>query len=441
VSGNQAKVVDTVMTGADQGHARRVLIAAPYASERSGGAAALPLGLFTRLRARAIETWLVTHESARAELTGLLPASELRRVVFAPGLHGFGLLSRWRTRLPSGLRTIAWGITQVERQVAMVPVIRRLVQELAIDVVHQPVSVSPVIPSPLRRLGAPVVMGPLDGGMELPPAFSSRDSAAYAMTKAARPIASRVLNQLIRGRLDADAVLIANARTRRLLPSPARENAIEEPEIWVDLAAWPLPAETVQTSDDLAAPAVTRFLFVGRLVNWKAVDILLDAFAEVRRGTPARLDIVGDGRERTQLAAQARRLSCDADVVFHGWLSPLACARQMRDCDVFVSAALQEAGGMAVLEAMASGRPVVATAWGGHLHSVTDTTGILVDVSSRDALVRGLVEAMTRLARDPDLRSRLGAAGRRRVEERYDVNLLIDRRLRAYDRVCAARRG
>lgn len=428
------------MNAADQGRARRVLIVAPYVSERAGGAAALPLGLFTGLRARAIETWLLTHESARAELAGLLPASELRRVVFAPSLPGFGSLSRWRHRLPSGLRTIAWGITQVERQVAMVPVIRRLVEELAIDVVHQPVGVSPVIPSPLIRLGAPVVMGPLDGGMDLPPAFANRDSAVYALTKAARPIVSRTLNQVIRGRLAADAILIANARTGRLLPRRTRENAIEEPEIWVDLAAWPQSADTVRRSDARATPAVTRFLFVGRLVQWKAVDILLDAFAEVRKTVPARMDIVGDGRERDRLAVQARRLGCSPNVVFHGWLGPRHCARQMRDCDVFVSAALQEAGGIAVLEAMASGRPVVATAWGGHLQSVTDATGILVDVSSRDVLVSGLAEAMTRLARDPELRSRLGAAGRHRVEERYDVNVLVDRRLQAYDRVCTVRR-
>lgn len=428
------------MGGPDQGRTRRVLIVAPQASERAGGAALLPLRLFTGLRARSVEAWLVTHDSARAELTGLLPASELRRVVFAPSLPGFGSLSRWRRRLPSGLRTLAWGITQLERQFAMVPVIRRLVGELGIDVVHQPVTVSPVIPSPLTRLGAPVVMGPLDGGMDLPQAFADRDSAAYALVKAARPVASRVLNQLIRGRVKADAVLIANARTRKLLPRPARENAIEEPEIWVDLATWPRPAETVARSD-CAAPAVTRFVFVGRLVHWKAVDMVLDAFAEVRKQVPARLDIAGDGRERDRLAEQAHRLGCDADVVFHGRLSQQDCARLMQACDVFVSAALQEAGGMAVLEAMASGLPVVAAAWGGHLHSVTGATGILVDVSSRDALVRGLAEAMTRLARDPGLRSRLGAAGRRRVEQRYDLDVLIDQRLRTYDQVCATRRG
>jgi glycosyltransferase involved in cell wall biosynthesis len=86
-----------------------------------------------------------------------------------------------------------------------------------------------------------------------------------------------------------------------------------------------------------------------------------------------------------------------------------------------------------------SGRPVIVTAWGGHLDTVDDTVGILVDVSSPAALVDGLAAAMVRLANDPGLRSRLDAAGRRRVEERYDWNELTGQRLCIYHRLVPAR--
>jgi hypothetical protein len=108
----------------------------------------------------------------------------------------------------------------------MVPVARGLVRELAIDVVPQPISVSPVIPSPLTQLGAPVIMGPLNGGMELPPAFRDRDSRLYAPTKAARSVVATALNRLLRGRLEADAVLVANDRTRSLLPESIRSGPL-----------------------------------------------------------------------------------------------------------------------------------------------------------------------------------------------------------------------
>jgi glycosyltransferase involved in cell wall biosynthesis len=412
-----------------------------YASERAGGAGSIPLRLFGRLRARGIEeVWLLTHVSARDELSELLTPAEFQRVIFAPGLRGFGPVFTWGRHLPTGLRTIAWGITQLQRQVAMVPVARRLVRELAIDVVHQPVSVSPVTPSPLTRLGAPVVMGPLNGGMDLPPAFGGRDSFLYTLTKSARPVAATVMNHLVRGRPEADALLVANDRTRSLLPRSARERAIQLSDIGVVLSSW-VPAEGSRRGADDGLPgSPARFLFVGRLVGWKGVDVLLDAFALVRKRVPARLEIVGDGPELDRLTEQAANFGLGGEVRFSGWLEPAECARRMRACDVFVSPSLQESGGIAVLEAMACARPVIATAWGGHLSTVDSSTGVLVDVTSRETLVEGLADAMIRLAGDPALRSRLGAGGRRRVETSYDWDVLVDRLLEIYDQVCASRR-
>ena len=432
--------------GSDGRQAQRVLVVGHYASERTGGAGSIPLRLFGRLRARGVEAWLLTHVSSRGELRELLSAAEFERVIFAPSLRGFGPIFTWGERLPTGLRTIAWGITQLERQVAMVPAIRRLVRELAIDVVHQPISVSPVTPSPLRRLGAPVVMGPLNGGMELPPAFADRDSSLYALTKAARPVVAAVMNQIMRGRPEADVVLVANDRTRSLLPKSVRKSAIEISDIGVVLTSWPAPDEPSAAADTAAPDTATqgsaaRFLFVGRLVGWKGVDILLDAFALVRERIPVSLEIVGDGPERSALAEQAVRIGCEAGVSFRGWLEPADCAVRMRTCDVYVSPSLQESGGIAVLEAMACARPVIAAAWGGHLSSVDETVGVLVDVSSRSSMVQALADAMVRLAGDPGLRSRLGAAGRRRVSERYDWDVLVDRTLRIYAEARTARAG
>lgn len=410
----------------------RVLVVAHQASEKGGGAGALPLRLFGRLRARGVEAWLVTHDSTRTELGGLLPANELSRVVFVPSLPGFARVFTWGKSLPSGSRTIAWWITQLERQIAMVPVVRRLVRDLAIDVVHQPLSVSPVTPSPLARLGVPVVMGPLIGGMELPPAFRNRDSGLAALVKKARPPVARAMNRVIRGRLRADVLLVADERTRSLLPVRARQHAVTATIIGVELGAWPAPDGQPGHGARPYPADPTRFLFTGRLVDWKGVDILLESFARAAQQVPARLDIVGDGPERARLQAQASRLGCAESVRFLGWRDPSGCARCLQACDVFLSAALLECGGIAVLEAMASGRPVIATAWGGHLDTVDPAAGILVDVSSPDALVDGLASAMVRLAADPELRWRMGAAGRRLVEERYDWDKLADQRLRIY---------
>lgn len=178
----------------------RVLVAAHQASERRGGAAAISIRLFGRLRASGTEAWLVTHDSERAELRETWRAAEFNRVFFVPSLPGLQPVFTWGERLPPGLRSIAWGITQLERQAAMAPAVRRLVRDLGIDVVHQPISVSPVMPSPLTRVGAPVVMGPLNGGMTAPPAFRDRDSGLVALIHRARSPLALAANTIVRGR-------------------------------------------------------------------------------------------------------------------------------------------------------------------------------------------------------------------------------------------------
>lgn len=344
----------------EQAHdgARRVLIVAHYASERLGGEGAIPLRLFRGLRARGVEAWLVTHDSDRAELAELLPGEQLRRVAFVPSLPGFGWVFTRGRGLPTSVRTIKWAITQLERQFAMAPVARRLVRELNIDVVHQPISVSPVLPSALTRLGAPVVMGPLNGGMDLPPAFRSRDSRPYAAVKTLRPLVSSIVHRLVRGRVEAAVVLVANERSRRLLPSGVRGRVERLPETGVVLRDWPDPVPSGSRADG----EPVRFMFIGRLVDWKAVDVLLDAFALLDGDVPAELEIIGDGPQRARLERRAAELGIAGRVAFRGWFDPARCAGALGDCDVYVSPSLQESGGIAVLEAMAGARPVIAAA-------------------------------------------------------------------------------
>ena len=163
----------------------RVLIASHYTSERLGGEAAIPLRLYKRLRRRGVAAWLVAHDSDREELTAEF-AAEPERLVLTSSLPGMGPVFPLGEKLPDGPRAVAWAVTQLERQLAMVPVIRRLVSELGIDVVHQPIGIAPGVPSPLRRLGAPLVVGPLNGGMVMPPAFRDRDPRLARVTQALR---------------------------------------------------------------------------------------------------------------------------------------------------------------------------------------------------------------------------------------------------------------
>ena len=106
------------------------------------------------------------------------------------------------------------------------------------------------------------------------------------------------------------------------------------------------------------------YLFLGQLIDLKAVDLLLEAFAAVVAQTDAVLEIIGDGDIRGQVEAQTDRLGIDSSVVFSGWLSQQQCDLKLQQADALVLPSLREGGGAVVLEAMALGLPVLATNWG-----------------------------------------------------------------------------
>jgi glycosyltransferase involved in cell wall biosynthesis len=164
-------------------------------------------------------------------------------------------------------------------------------------------------------------------------------------------------------------------------------------------------------AEDLVIGTVARFDPV------KDLDVLLRAFARLLRDLhAARLFMVGNGPESARLRALAQDLGVGGRVVFAG---PLPDAiRCLPLVDLYVSASRREGLPMALLEAMACERAVVATRAPGHVDAVEDgVTGLLVPIG--DALA--LAEAAAVLLREPARRRALGEAGRMRVERHFTL--------------------
>lgn len=185
----------------------------------------------------------------------------------------------------------------------------------------------------------------------------------------------------------------------------------------------PLPAAaglgTGAATPVQSPPGGLVILYAGRLRTRKAVAVLLEAVARLRRDEPGvGLVLVGDGEQRTALRDQAERLGIAGAVRFVGAVPRSEMARRLADADLFCLPSLYEGLPLAILEAMAAGLPVVATAVAGIPEAVEDgTTGLLVPPEDAEALARALGE----LARDPERRRRMGEAGRRKLEEELAI--------------------
>jgi sugar transferase (PEP-CTERM/EpsH1 system associated) len=165
-------------------------------------------------------------------------------------------------------------------------------------------------------------------------------------------------------------------------------------------------------------PSYQRYaLMVGRLVPEKNIESLLRSMQILTQELPEfRLIIAGDGPSRASLESMATDLQLGERVKFLGTVADIASL--MSGASLFVLPSLTEGISLTLLEAMATGLPVVATAVGGNPEVVADReTGFLVPPKSP----RALADAMTRLWNEPALARELGAAGRARVEQRFDI--------------------
>lgn len=223
----------------------------------------------------------------------------------------------------------------------------------------------------------------------------------------------------------------------------------------VDVARFEAPPGEAPPHHDV------RLLFVGRVAPDKGIHVLLEAFERlIARGRRVRLDILGASAALPREMALAlnddpaiRTLEsfyAQPDVAanymrhLRGMLSSEAAARvsflgpaahadvppHMHKADIFVNASIEEAFGMPVVEAMATGLPVVASRVGGLPEVVDDeVTGLLVKPTDSQELL----EALERLVANPDLRVRMGAAGRRRAHRLFSWERVARRAERLYE--------
>jgi glycosyltransferase involved in cell wall biosynthesis/predicted metal-dependent phosphoesterase TrpH len=305
--------------------------------------------------------------------------------------------------------------------VPSVPGALQVLTEGAFDLVHVcspgPVGIAGVIAA--RGLGMPLV------------ASHHTELVRYAALRTGRPELADGMAALMR--------TIYGVCELVLSPSPSADRALEALAVPLEkLVRWERGVERSQfgprlrTADMLPADSI-NVLYAGRLEPEKGIELLADSFLLARQQQPSlRLVLAGSGSAEGYLR---ERLGAAAS--FLGWLDRDQLARAYASADIFVFASATDTFGQVIIEAQASGLPVVAVAAGGPAGLIEDrVTGLLCAPQAGD-----LAGALAELARSPLLRSRLAGAGlasaRARTWERMLERLALGYR-RALDASAAS---
>lgn len=269
---------------------------------------------------------------------------------------------------------------------------------------------------------------------------------AYAIARPRQPLVVWYHSEVVRSRWRYRAfyhpfVSVALRRASRIIvSSPSLRDhaaALEHYQDRTVVVPFGLPSPPVDTSRDPSIADVRAkwdgpiVLFVGRLVPYKGVDVLLRAMADVH----AAAVIVGDGLLRSELQQQAATLGISDRVFFLGALSEESLARWYQHCDLLAlpSTTRAEAFGLVQLEAMARAKPVVSTRIESGVPWVNQDgiTGFTIPPDDPDALRSAIV----RILDTPALRERMGQAARARFDRHFTRDRMVEETSGLYTQV------
>ncbi|MCX5481259.1 glycosyltransferase family 4 protein [Kaistia geumhonensis] len=295
---------------------------------------------------------------------------------------------------------------------------RRVVAELharnRYDVIHHLTWTVLRWPSFLGGLGPRFVFGPVGGGQSSPWRLRNGFPDRGRKFEAKRDVlnmASRFDPMVLRCLGQADAILVTDEATRRIVPPWWRDKAF----VVTDIYAPSLAAGALRPAGTNRGLAV---LFAGRLEYWKGAQLALGALARLRdRIGGLSFTIAGSGPEEAYLRGIAADLGIEDIVRFVGSLPHAEMSRLYAAHDVFVFPSLHDSAGQAIGEAMAHGLPVVCLDLGGPGVVVDETCGVVVPTRgrSRTAVESALADALAEIGSDTGRLASLQTGARARA--------------------------
>jgi glycosyltransferase involved in cell wall biosynthesis len=355
------------------------------------------------------ELWVLTRENNRAAIERELNKNPLSSVHFV----FYDLPEKWR-RWKKGVHGVH--LYYFLWQIGAFLKARGLARTIAFNWVHHVTFVGIHQPSFMGLLGIPFIFGPVAGGETTPWRLRQGYSIKGHFMEWLRDawnIVSRFDPLLWLTFFTAKHIVVTSVQTRALVPVPFRKKCTVHLAIGSNM-------ESVDVAPLQLNSSGFRILFAGNLLDLKGVHLALEAFALLQAKQPAsRFTIVGRGPREERLKALSHKLGLDGAVDWKPWMSQAELNELYGGQDVFLFPSLRDSGGLVVLEAMATGLPVIALDLGGPGFMVDKTCGFRIETTERDtaSVIGAMAESLQRLSSDPALYTQLSLGAMERASQ------------------------
>ncbi|MFH5886175.1 glycosyltransferase family 4 protein [Halalkalibaculum sp. DA3122] len=303
-------------------------------------------------------------------------------------------------------------------QVGIIPLVLKLKKEISFDYSMHLTFGSMWMPTFLPLFNIPFIWGPVGGGDNEPESFSTVLSYREWFLHYVRKLMHRTsfLNPFIMlPAIKAQAILVRTKNSAQVIPGKYRDKV----EVILETA---MENDVFNYSKDysLCKDSSIRLVSTGRLMPSKNIVSAVKALDQLPFSRHVIYTIIGSGPERKRIEQEIDGLDLNDQVEIISEVPRKQVLEKLSESDIYLFPSLREGGSWALMEAMAVGLPVICLKWSG-MEIITDQeSAILLPVTDPEQMPRDMAKAICRLIDDPELRKRMGKAGRERIKNEFN---------------------
>lgn len=308
-------------------------------------------------------------------------------------------------------------------------IVPQIIKQKKIDLCHHLAPRSLRYPAPFINSDVPFIVGPFHGGLT-PPAIMKELGQTESLLFSMRGLDNLRMkyDPILKLHYRKAARLIVSAPYVADLLLPACQNRTRV------IYGVGIDSKDVIDSYQRAEDDTVKMVFVGRLEPSKGLELLLYAIAEIQSKN-VNLAVYGKGNYGDRYKKLACDLGINDKIQWVGFKSNVEVVKSYQQKDIFVLPSLKEPAGIAVIEAMASGLPVICVDAGGPAYSVSEDCGVKVPLGNKKYMINNLAVAIDRLVSNRDKRIEMGRNAIQRVRQEFTWDVVIQKMLNLYDEV------